>query len=211
MDNKLKWSFFLTIILIVGCACNLLTNGLNPIDAVVEEIENIAGEIPIGEIQDEIEALTNDLPAEIEDIEDVIGLLVTDLPAEISGIEDELENIATDLPGDFDDLGDIGDLIEDVLGSDGAPADIPLVDEPKEILIESEDIITYFTPQEFSIVLKFYQEQMPINGWSTKDGGVINDDTALLYYEKTDREVTITLSLDPSSNKTTVMIYIETK
>jgi hypothetical protein len=211
MDNKFKWSFFLTLILIVGCACNLLTNGLNPIDNVLEEIEDIAGDIAIDEIQDQIGALITDLPAEIEGIEDKIGLVVTDLPTDFSDIEGELEDIATDLPGGFDDIGDFGDLIEGVLGSDEGPVDIPLVDDPKEILIKSEDIITYFTPQEFDFVLKFYQEQMPINGWAAKDGSVINAESALLYYEKPDREVSITLSLNPSDNKTTVMIYIETK
>ena len=91
MDNKFKWLSFVASILIISSACNLLTTGLNPIDDVVSEIEDLGDQVPVDEIKDEIEKLATSLPDEIE-------TLATDLPVDI-------ETLVTDLP---DEIGDMG-------------------------------------------------------------------------------------------------------
>jgi hypothetical protein len=52
---------------------------------------------------------------------------------------------------------------------------------------------------------------MPANDWTAKEGSVITADAALLYFEKPEREATVTLSFSPSDNKTVVMIIIQKK
>lgn len=218
MDKRIKWLLYFSVVLIITCACNLLS-GLNPVDDVVSEIEDLATQIPVDEIKDEIEALVTEIPGDLEtlvtdlpaDLDEGLDTLATDLPSELDDIEGEIDALATEFPDELGDLGDVGDLIDDVLGSEEAPSDIPLVDDPKEILIESEALISYFTSQDFNFVLSFYQEQMPINGWVETGDSVINEDTALLYYEKPDRKVTITLSINPVDDETTVMIIIQDK
>jgi hypothetical protein len=71
--------------------------------------------------------------------------------------------------------------------------------------------VSYLTPLNFDSVLAFYQEQMPLNGWTQKDDSMVANDAALLYFEKPDREATITLSFTPLEEKTAVMIIIQVK
>jgi hypothetical protein len=201
MDQKIKWMSFLASILIISSACSLLTNGLNPINDVISEIDDLASQVPVDEIKEEIENLVTDLPEDIE-------ALATDLPVDI-------ETLITDLPDEIDDLGnlgdigDIGDLITEGLGSDEIPSDIPVVEDPIENLFGSANVVSYLTPFDFDSVLAFYQTEMPNHGWLPKDNSVITDDAALLYFEKSDRKATVTLSYTPIDDKTAVMILIQ--
>ena len=87
MDHKIKWLLYLTGIIFIASACNLVTNFFNPVDEAVSEIEDLAEKVDIENIESEIEALATQLPSELPDI------------------------------GDLDDLGDLGelDLLETVL------------------------------------------------------------------------------------------------
>jgi len=204
MDKKMKWLLSIGAIFIISSACNLFSIGLDQVDDVISEIEDITDQIPVEDIKDEIESLATDLPVDLDDIEDEIDTLVTDIPSSL----DDLGDI-----GDIGDLGDIGDMFGDLL-EDGpfsgeAPDDIPIVDDPKEMLIESEDVISYLTSQDFSFIKAFYMEQMPLNGWSEVEDNILNDNSALLFYEKGNKETTITINFNPSDNQTSVMIFVQ--
>ena len=215
MNQKIKWYIGLSIALVFISACSLLNN-LNPFNDIASEIEDLADQIPIEDIQDQIEDLVTGMPEDLEN-------LVTDLPSSLDDIQDELDTLATDLPDDLDALvtdlpsevddilGDFSGLIDDVLGSDEIPADIPVVDGEKKDLLSSEKVVSYSTSMSFDSVLTFYQEQMPINGWSEKEGSVITDEAALLYFENSDREATVTLSYNSGGSETVVMIIIQEK
>jgi len=112
--------------------------------------------------------------------------------------------------GDLVDLEGIRDLIEDGLGSGEAPADIPIVEAVNEILIESEDVISYLTSMDFAYVTDFYISQMPINGWTSVEENIINDDSALLFFEKDGLKATVTINFNSADNETSVMIFIQT-
>ncbi len=215
MNHKMKWLIGLGITLIFFSACSLLNN-LNPLDDIKSEIEDLADELPIDDIQGQIESLTTDLPGELDS-------LATDLPANLDEITDELETLTTDLPGDLNTLatdipsevddivGDFEGFINDVLGSDDIPEDIPVVEGEKDDLFASEKIVSYTTSLDFNSVLSFYQEQMLVNGWTVREGKVITEDAALLYFQKNDRQATVTLSYSLSNSKTDVMIIIQEK
>lgn len=201
MNHKIKWLSFFVSILIISSACNLLSNGLNPVNDVVSEVEDLADQIPVDDIKEEIENLVTDLPDDIE-------ALATDLPVDIETLVTDLPDEIGDL-GDLGDLGDIGDLITEGLGSGEIPPDIPVVEDSKENLFGSENVVSYLTPFDFDFVLDFYQAEMPNNGWSAKEGSVITDDAALLYFEKSGRDATVTLSYTPIDDKTAVLILIQ--
>jgi hypothetical protein len=215
MNHKIKWLIGLSIALFMISACGLFDN-LNPLENITTEIDDLAEQLPMEEIQGQIEDLTTSLPGEIE-------TLATDLPDEIDNITGDLETLATDLPGDLDTIatdipsevddiiGDLGGILDDESESENIPADIPVVEGQKDNLFGSEQVVSYMTPIDFATVLSFYQEQMPINGWTAKEGDVITEDAALLYYEKTGREATVTLSYSAGDSKTVVMIIIQVK
>jgi hypothetical protein len=213
MNQKIKWIIGLSIALVLISACSLLNN-LNPFNDMASEIEDLAEQIPMDEIQDQIESLGTDLP-------DAIESLATDLPSSLDDFQDELDTLATDLPDDLDALatnlpsevddllGDFGDFFDDWTDTDEIPADIPVVDGEIQDLISSKKVVSYSTSMSFDEVVGFYQDQMPINGWAEKDGSVVTADAALLYYKKVDREATVTLSQGSGGNETIVMIIIQ--
>ena len=90
------------------------------------------------------------------------------------------------------------------------PPDIPLVPGDKENLYVSQELVSYFTSMEFQNVLTFYIDEMPKNGWNkVEQGWVENSNSAVLTYEKPNRSVSITLSINPLDNHTIVMITIQ--
>lgn len=92
------------------------------------------------------------------------------------------------------------------------PADIPIVQDENTNLLFSDENISYFTKMDFPSVLAFYKNEMPNNGWNKiKQGWVETSSSAVLYYEKPDRSVSITLSINPLDNHTVVMIIIKPK
>ena len=197
MKNRKKWVPWLFIALIFVSACSLFNN-LNPFKGITSEIEDIVDQLPVEEIQQEIDNLSTDLPAELE-------TLKTDLP-------EDMDSIATNLPSEIDEiLGDFEGIFDDVNGAENIPDDIPIIDGEKGELFSSEKVVSYHTPLNLDTVLSFYQDQMVVNGWETKEGNVITADAALLYFEKGNREATITLSHSAGENRTIVMIIIQEK
>lgn len=90
--------------------------------------------------------------------------------------------------------------------------DIPIVQGEKTNLFFSNDNISYYTKMDFASVLAFYKNEMPNNGWrKVEQGWVETPSSAVLYYEKPDRSVSITLSINPLDNHTVVMIFIKPK
>jgi hypothetical protein len=213
MDQKIKWVIGLSIALALISACSLLDN-LNPFNDMASEIDDLAEQIPMEEIQDQIESFVTDLPGDLD-------ALATDLPDSLDDIQEELETLATDLPGDLDALAtdlpsevddilkDFEDFIDDWTDSDEIPVDIPVVEGETRDLVSSDMVLSYSTSMSYNAVLNFYQEQMPINGWSEKNESVLTADAAILYYEKDNREATVTLSRGTGGIETIVMIIIQ--
>ena len=191
MDHKIKKFAYLVGVLIVASACNLVSNFFNPVDEVVSEIEDLAEQV------------------DIEDIEEGLDMLATELPGGL----DEL--------GDFGDFGDLGDLsnleatvqaFQEGFEFGEIPEDIPIVDDPKDNLFGSKDLVSYMTPMAFENVLSFYQEEMPENDWTLKDeGNIITEDTAVVQFEKPNRNAIVTLGVNPQDGSTFVMISIQVK
>lgn len=193
MNIKRKWFLFLIAALVVTSACNLVSNVFNPVDEVVSEIEELADQVDIEEIEEELDMLATEIPSSLD---------------ELPGL-DELPDL-----DDLGDLGDLGDLeatvqaLQEGFGSDEIPPDIPVVDKPAEILFGSDDLVSYTTQVEFDSVLSFYQEEMPLTDWQPNDDGtVITAEAAVLRYTKADRDAIVTVSVQDGI--TYVMITIQ--
>jgi hypothetical protein len=185
MDHKIKWLLYLSGVIFIASACTLVTNLFNPVDKAVSEIEDLAEQVDIENIEDEILTLATKIPAEIPDLED---------------------------------LGDLGDLeatvqaFQEGFESGEMPADIPFVDDPIEILFSSKEFLSYTTELEFEDVLAFYKEQMPAYDWELKDDGtMIMGETAILQFDKPDRDAIVTLGVNPQDGTIFVMVTVQSK
>lgn len=184
MNTKPRWWWLLVGILLISSACSLFSTVLNPVDKAVSEIEDLATQVDVDQLGEELSTLATELPSTLEAMPNV------------------------------DDLGDIqatADAFQESFTSGEAPPDIPRVDE-REDLFASQDIVSYSTTLSLDEVLAFYQEQMPINDWQpVPDSSVIMAESVILAFEKPNRSAFVTLNLDPQSGKTLVSIVIQPK
>ncbi|UCH61222.1 MAG: hypothetical protein JSV61_07000, partial [Anaerolineales bacterium] len=94
----------------------------------------------------------------------------------------------------------------------GAPEDIPVVEGERQNFIASSQLVSYFTRLDFQQVVDFYQAQMPANGWSLLEEGIVQaENTATLNYVKADRLASVTLTVNPLDNQTIVVITIQNR
>jgi hypothetical protein len=182
MNPKIKWLLYLSCVLLITSACNLINRMINPVDEVVSEIEELAEGVDIESIEREIETIATDMPVEIPDFDD------------------------------FENLQETAQAFQEGFESGEVPPDIPIVDVPVEILMGSKDFLSYTTPLEFETVLMFYQEEMIAFGWEPEEEeAMILGETAILQFHKPDRDASITLATNPQDETTVVMISIQSK
>jgi hypothetical protein len=182
MDHKIKWLMYLTGALLIVSACNLVNRVTNPVDEVVSEIEELAEEVEIEDIEREIEALATELPSELPDI------------------------------GDFGDLQETAQAFQEGFDTGELPPDIPVVDEPIEIVLSSAEFLSYTPPLEFETVLTFYQEEMIEYGWEPNDDEpMIMGEMAVLQFNRPDREAVVSLGTNPQDGTTFVMVNVQPK
>lgn len=92
------------------------------------------------------------------------------------------------------------------------PSDIPVLKEGMSDLYASANIVKYNTPTELSKAIDFYKSNMPAQGWTKNDTGtLISDYTAVLNYTKGTRSASVSLSVNPATKQTLIIITIEGK
>ena len=89
----------------------------------------------------------------------------------------------------------------------GAPADIPMMPDAKDASSFGE-MTTYSSPSSFEDVVNFYKEQMAAGGWTESEGGMSSENFAMLNFTKEGRTASITITFEPSTNETTVLISV---
>ncbi len=90
----------------------------------------------------------------------------------------------------------------------GAAGDIPAMADA-ENQSSMGGISTYSSPSQLADVVAFYDKEMPANGWTEKEGGMSAAGISQKAYTKDNRTVTIMITTDQSSGKTTVLITEE--
>ena len=90
------------------------------------------------------------------------------------------------------------------------PFDIPVVGDTEITDFHATDrTVSYFTKLDLVTVMSYYQQEMPVKGWQAlEEGRIITSSAAVLPFEKPDRLATVSLSADPQTGLTAVLITI---
>jgi hypothetical protein len=114
-----KWIILLIMAMITVSACNLFSNILNPVDQVVSEVEDIATQVNIDnieELQENIQTMVPEIPTDLGDLQATAEAVQEDFasgeaPPDIPIVEGETENffasevfVSYTTPMDFDEV-----------------------------------------------------------------------------------------------------------
>jgi hypothetical protein len=186
LDSHYSWIMIAFVVFLVSVACNLFSN---PLGNVAEEAKQLATQVDFSQLETTMEAISTEVQE--------------------SGLQETVQAMVTTAPEDLGDLQATAEAVQEGFGGGETPADIPVVEGVTDNFYGSKDVVSYFTAIDFSEVLDYYQQQMPLNGWEEKQSeSIIAGDTAVLHYEKPDRTAIVTLSVNPVDGKTIVMVTI---
>lgn len=90
-----------------------------------------------------------------------------------------------------------------------APEDIPIAPGEVENLVSTSQVISYSTKMDYNQVLEFYRTGMVNNGWSKVSEETLGEDITIMTFEKDGRSASLTLSRNPLTNQTLVVIAIQ--
>jgi len=89
-------------------------------------------------------------------------------------------------------------------------ADIPVMKGEKTNYQASPKGVAYTINIEYQSVLDFYIQEMPAFGWERIDAAsVVNKKGAVIHYKKPGRNAVVSISADPSTDRTIVQISIQ--
>lgn len=238
MNKKtFRWLWALTLIAALGIGCGLVSNVTERVGGIEKTAQSVATGVQSGrEIISTGQAIVTNVQGN-----PMVQTAQAYVTEQAPGVQHTVQAFATDQgprlqqtiqafatqqgPGLEQTVGAF--LTQDVPGLEStvqafatqtgsntgqAPQDIPLVEGDKTSLVTTESFVTYFTSMEFSAVESFYEAQMPTNGWTKVDKESIqNKNSAVLVYEKPSRKATVTLGVNPTNNRTVVVITISQK
>jgi len=91
-----------------------------------------------------------------------------------------------------------------------SPSDLPVMEGEKSDFQSSSDNLSYRIDAKVQDVVEFYKNEMPNSGWDPIiSASVINENGALIHYEKHDRRAVLAINIDPDTNNTIVQITIQ--
>ncbi len=180
----------LAVMFTVACACPFSLPNLNPMAGAQGTVAALASQMPEGALST-IQAAATMLPeGSVETLMAVAPTVIAVAPTYMS--EEALQTVQAEL----------GNLSS----TEQVPADIPLPDGEKTILIANEKQVHYQINQTLKELIAFHQEKMPANGWAfVKAGSSESDENATLIYKKGNRKATVTIS----DLKVTRLVMIE--
>jgi hypothetical protein len=90
------------------------------------------------------------------------------------------------------------------------PEDIPIIASGEvSNLFTNQSVVSYYVETDLDQVVEFYQTTMPMQDWvDVSDPDQIADNAAVLKFFKPDRIATITLTDNPISQQTVVLITV---
>jgi hypothetical protein len=211
MPSKLfRFAWLAVLVLGAGMACNLFTNlqGANnarqTAGALVTQVEGL------GEgLEDEfgtVQAIATEEGSQGLATLQAVGTEIAE-----SGF---LETAQAELPADGEELlATLNAVATQGINLDfgpNLPADIPLVDETTITnRASSEGYISYQTSLDYPTTVAFYKQEMPANGWTAlPESFVETEDTTILYFEKENRNATVSMIADSVTNLTTVQVVL---
>lgn len=93
------------------------------------------------------------------------------------------------------------------------PDDIPIISDGELTnLLTNQSTISYYVTVDLPQVVDFYQTTMPEHDWvDVTDSNLIKTDAAVLKFFKPEQVATITLTANPISQQTAVLIFIRSQ
>ena len=93
------------------------------------------------------------------------------------------------------------------------PDDIPIISDGELTnLLTNQSTISYYVTVDLTQVVDFYQTTMPEHDWvDVTDSNLIKTDAAVLKFFKPEQVATITLTANPISQQTVVLIFIRSQ
>ena len=209
MDKK-KRSVVVWVVVILtitlACACPSIPGNILAAKEGIETAQSVLTDIPVDGLLETVSALTTEMP--LDDLMKTASVLTTQMPVE--DILSTYQVISTALPFSPEDIAKTaaaGGLPILDMGVEGAPSDIPLLEDRNEDLFATSEVVSYTSPSAFDSAVEFYKTQMPANGWQPGDEPVVVAQTAVLYYQKEGRKATVTIYV--ANNMTGVTITID--
>lgn len=110
-------------------------------------------------------------------------------------------------------LGTLQAITTQVIHPSGVPDDIPMIaSESMTNLFTSDSLVSYYANLDLPTMVAFYKATMPVMGWeAASSGNMESDAAAVLRYTKRDRSATITLTANPLTDQTIVLIAINAR
>jgi len=106
------------------------------------------------------------------------------------------------------DPGDNGNTGTDPFDGQG-PADIPVLDTNAELVLGDDTSLTYYLEATFDETVDFYRTAMLEAGWeATANGDVVFGGLAALQFTMDTRTANVTVTDDPTSERTLVAIVV---
>ncbi len=218
-----RYVLMLALLLFIGLGCNLFSGISERYNETKATAEHVATQVQEGR---EMVATVQGLATEVGES----GLLATvqavATDVDESGLYETAQAFATEQgpvllgtaraiatqegPGMIATIQALATDFSESLGE--APADIPIVGGEIDNLIESSETVSYITPLPFDLVLGFYKNEMPLLGWAPVETGTFEaEHTAVLHFDKPDRRTSITLTTNPLTDQTIVLVTIQPK
>ena len=92
----------------------------------------------------------------------------------------------------------------------GGPSDIPIIKGDNTILLVNSQLVSYQTKSSFADTVAFYKGAMPSNGWTEDTTTSMETQNAdVLVYTKANRKAQVSITSDPSTGQTVVLITIQ--
>ena len=201
MDTRAIYRYLLVITLLVAASlsCNYI---MRPVDqavgmgqtaeSIATEIEGLATEINIEDLATEIDLESLATEVDLGSVATEVGDLATQI--EDSGALETMQAEMTALP--------------DLLGE--KPEDIPVMEGETMGVVGTAQFVTYVIKAPFQDVVDFYENQMPVNGWTKVEiESEIGGEYARLVYEKGGRKAVVNVAVIPFMDQTSVAIEIQ--
>ncbi|HJW89089.1 MAG TPA: hypothetical protein VJ436_00465 [Anaerolineales bacterium] len=99
------------------------------------------------------------------------------------------------------------------LSPDNVPADIPIIEDPEPVdLFTTSSTVSYTTSLSLQEALEFYKQEMIAHGWTyISNGSLETANLAVLWYETSDQDASVTLNASSPGGETLVLISVVPK
>ncbi len=179
--SRLSRFLLLLLLLVVGLACNAVTQPIKNVQNVASTAQSMATDMP--NAVSTLQAVATNIPMSTLEA----------LPSSMPAIETALPNV------------------EGMFNPQGKPVDtwnnIPIMTDATQGQEFSSTSYSFATPSTATQVQDFYNSKMKDLGWSSMFGSQVSDQGGLLIFQKDKALLTMTIVANPNGDKGVVVNF----